>query len=136
MVDAGIMRNLASPDKLLEWARLEGVREGAIQVIPVWQIPCVLVVNTGGSVDETAMNTVVSRRWCVTVSITCCVEYGIPPFPRSTPFTGQEGLDRKNYGSVEILNTPSRDSFCKACCDQCLLCCVAKSRSITERGGL
>ena len=71
MVDAGIMRNLASPDKLLEWARLEGVREGAIQVVPVWQIPCVLVVNTDGSVDGTAMNTVVSRRWCASVSCIC-----------------------------------------------------------------
>lgn len=64
-IDASFMRNVASPAKLREWARLGGAREGAIQVLPVWQIPCVLVLNTEGSVDETAVNTVVSRRWCV-----------------------------------------------------------------------
>lgn len=61
MGNASAMRNLTSPNKLVEWARADGVPQGAIRVIPVWEGHFVLVVPTC-DVRHADMDKVVSRR--------------------------------------------------------------------------
>lgn len=65
MGDGSVMRNLASPGQLEQWCPVEGVPAGAIAAFPVWQEHCVLVLPTRAGVDERALDTVVSPRWCV-----------------------------------------------------------------------
>jgi len=61
MGDASAMRNLASPDKLRQWARAGTVAEGAIKVVPVMWLHCVLVLSTTSDVGERDLTTVVSE---------------------------------------------------------------------------
>lgn len=60
-VDTSFLRNVASPDKLQEFARADGVRAGAVKVLAVWQGPFVLVVPTDSTACERELTVVVSR---------------------------------------------------------------------------
>lgn len=63
MIDAGAMRSLASPAKLLELSHMEGVPRGVIRMVPQPQLMRVLVLTTTVGPLEPALVTVVSR-WC------------------------------------------------------------------------
>ena len=71
MVDASVMRNLASPEGLLQFARAEGVRPGVVKVVPVWQGHFALVLPTDESVFKSELDAVVSRPRCESVLTVC-----------------------------------------------------------------
>lgn len=60
MLNPSVMRNVASPGRLLALAAQEGVPDGEIRMQPLAKQLCVLVMATGEDVSEEALEKVVS----------------------------------------------------------------------------